>query len=198
MSRPLRTFEPNVSIHVIHRGNNRTTLFGDDEDYEAFLLFLKAATQRHGLRVHGFVLMSNHYHVVATPTTREALPAAMKSVNVRFVRHVNQKHERVGTLFCGRYRALPIQDETYWLTCLRYVELNPVRARMVRDPDRYRWSSYRHHAFGEEADWLDPHPCYLALGGTPSERQCAYRALCKVPLTENELVLQHFHPQPAP
>jgi len=198
MSRPLRTFEPNVSIHVIHRGHNGTTLFGDDEDFEVFLLFLKRATQRYEVRLHGFVLMGNHYHLLATPETKSSLPGAMRSTNVRYARHFNQKHDRGGTLFWGRYRGLPIHDEIYWLTCLRYIELNPVRARIVRQPEHYRWSSYRHHALGEELDWLDSHQCYRALGETARERRCAYRALCTIPLTESDLVRQHFHPEPAP
>jgi putative transposase len=196
MPRPRRSFEPNVSIHAIHRGNNRSMMFCDDADYELFLAFLEYAAARFELAVHAFALMTTHYHLHVTPQTREALPRAMKSANGRYVRYFNRKYERMGTLLAGRYRPIAIVDDNYWLTCLRYVELNPVRARMVRDPAQYRWSSYRAHALGESIDWLAPHPIYDALGATPAERQAAYRALCKIPLTETDMTLQHFHPGP--
>src|SRR5689334_8748928 len=104
MPRRRRAFEPNIAVHVIHRGNNRAMLFGDDSDFELFLVFLKRASQRRGVGVHGFALMTTHYHLVVTPPDAAALPATMKEVNVRYVRHFNQKYDRIGTLFNGRYR----------------------------------------------------------------------------------------------
>lgn len=197
MSRPKRVFEPNLSVHVIHRGNNRMAIFSDDADFELFLVFLKRSSKRFGVGVHAFALMSNHYHLVVTPPNAEALPAAMTVVNVRYVRYFNLKYKRIGTLFAGRYRAIPLVDESQWVTCLRYVDLNPLRARLVRDPAAYPWSSYSAHALGESIPWLESHPTYDALGSTDADRQRAYRTLCQTPMTETDLVLQHFHAESA-
>src|SRR5690349_24262318 len=132
MPRRPRHFEPNVSVHAIHRGNNRLTMFGDDADHELFLTLLRCASARWHLDVHGYVLMTNHYHLVVTPQTCNALAKTMHDANGRYAQYFNRKYERVGTLLCGRYRPTTITDERYWITCLRYVELNPVRARMVQ------------------------------------------------------------------
>src|SRR5262245_3007748 len=197
MAQPLRVFEPNVSVHVIHRGNNHCTIFGDDGDYELFLLFLKRAVGRCGVAVHAFTLMTTHYHMIATPNDALALPRAMKIANGRYVRHFNRKYDRVGTLVNGRYRAIPIENELYWLTCLRYVELNPVRARMVHDPATYPWSSYRLHAHGDPLDWISRHPLYDALGRDNAERQAVYRGMCMTPLRDAQVLVQKVHAESA-
>ena len=190
MARPPRFFIPDVSVHVIQRGNNRNPIFGDHADYDVFLAFLRTASHRYGVAVHGYTLMTNHSHLVVTPEDAQALPRTMKELGGRYVQYYNRKHQRIGTLWSGRYRALLIDDERYWLTCLRYVEQNPVRAQMVRAPEAYPWSSYRVHALGEDPDWLQLHSSYLALGQNTQERLTAYRALFRAPVTEAEAVQQ--------
>jgi putative transposase len=197
MARKPRVFIPGVSVHVIHRGNNRGAIVRDDRDRCTFMSFLRRTTQRHELAVHGFVLMDTHYHLLATPADANCLAGAMKELGERYVRYFNDRHHRSGTLWNGRYRGLPVYDDRYWLTCLRYIEQNPVRARMVRSPDAFRWSSYRVHALGEESDWLTLHWLYLALGSTPQERQMAYRAICDVAVTPSEMVEQRLAWRPA-
>jgi putative transposase len=187
-----RAFVPDVSLHVRQRGNNRCAVFGDDEDYESFLLMLRSAMARYDVAVHGFCLMTTHTHLQLTPSTEEGASVAMKELGVRYVLYFNRKYQRVGTLWTGRFRAKPIDDENYWLTCLRYIEQNPVRAKIVMQADQYRWSSYRVHAFGESIEWLASHPLLDALGPNPHQRQAAYRAICAVPLTTAELVRQRF------
>ena len=190
MARPRRLFIPGLSVHVIQRGNNRNAIFGDQADYEVFLAFLRAASERYGVAVHGYALMTNHSHLIVTPKDAEALPRTMKEHGGRYVKHYNRKYQRIGTLWNGRHRALLIDDERYWLTCLRYVEQNPLRAQLVRVPEAYPWSSYRVHALGEDPDWLELHPLYLALGHNSQDRQAAYRALFRAPVTEAEAVQQ--------
>jgi putative transposase len=194
MSRPKRVFERNVSVHVIHRGHNGKFLFGDDTDYELFLALLKGSSEAEAVAVHTFALMTNHYHLIVTPDSETALPNAMRRANGDYAKYFNRKYQRFGTLFAGRYRAPMLKDENYCLTCMRYVDLNPVRARMVVDAAQYRWSSYRAHACGDGLAWLSPHPVYLALGATAAERQAKYRLLCATPLTDADLALQRFHP----
>ena len=113
-----------------------------------------------------------------TPRVVTALPKAMQCVGRRYVQFFNRRHERTGGLWEGRYRSAMLDDERYWLNCLRYVELNPVRAGLVDRPEGYRWSSYRTHALGVADALLTAHPLYLGLGGTPAERQHTWRGRC--------------------
>ena len=193
-----RGFVPGVSLHVRQRGNNRCAVFGDDEDYESYLLMLRSATARYDVAVHGFSLMTTHTHLQLTPSTEVGASAAMKELGVRYVLYFNRRYQRVGTLWTGRFRAKPIEDERYWISCLRYIEQNPVRANIVVQADQYRWSSYRAHAFGNgvSVEWLASHPVLDALGSNPGQRQAAYRAICAIPLTTGELVRQRFDDSP--
>jgi putative transposase len=190
MARRPRIYIPDVSVHVIQRGNNRGAIVRDDIDREVFTAYLRRASQQHGLSVHGFTLMKTHYHLIVTPPNARSLPETIKSLGVRYVHYFNRRYERVGTLWCARYRGLAITDERYWLTCLRYIEQNPVRAGIVRTPEEYRWSSYSVNGNGAESDWLTPHRVYLELGSTPAQRQVAYRAICGIALNDVEIVQQ--------
>jgi putative transposase len=186
MSRQRRVFIRDVSVHVIQRGNNKCAIFHDDSDCETFLRLLGGAARRYGVAIHGFTIMTTHTHLIVTPRNERSLPGAMHQLG-KYVEYFNEKYDRVGTLWCRRYSAKPIQDERYWLTCLRYVEQNPVRAAMVDAPEQYPWSSYRTHAYGERCDWLTPHWLYMSLGRTDAERQAAYRALCAELVSKDDL-----------
>lgn len=193
-----RIFVPGVSVHVIRRGINRCAVFRDDDDRLFFLRELRSIARETGAIFNALVMMETHYHGLATPPTKSALSMTMKAIGERYVAYFNQKYRRIGTLWTGRYRAIPIQTERYWFNCLRYIEQNPVRAAMVRSPADYRWSSYRRHAYGQSVpmfEWLTEHPLYRSLGSTPQERQAAYRGMCAVPLTDDELELQRHPPR---
>ena len=190
MQRTRRVYLPDVSLHVIRRGNNRAPIFGDEKDFEFILALLEFTSGRRGVDVHGYGMMTNHYHLMVTPRSAEALPRMIRDLNREYVLRYNRKYGRIGTLWAGRHRAIPITDERYWLTCLRYIEQNPVRARMVDHPGDYKWSSFQAHGMGQSVPWLTPHPVYLALGSTPQERQIAYRAVCGETLNEAELTRQ--------
>ena len=180
-------FVDGVSQHVVQRGNNRSLMFADSEDFKVFLIMIGNACRRHDVDIHAYALMTTHFHLLVTPQRADSLPGMMQQIGRRYVPYFNRRHNRTGGLWEGRYRSHPVETEDYWFCCLRYIELNPVRAGMVPTPDRYSWSSYATHAHGEPDDLLALHPLYLGLGSTPAERQMAYRALCGVPLTEAEL-----------
>jgi len=163
-------------------------VFRSSCDYETFLLLLKRTATRWTVAVHAFVLMTNHFHLILTPHTVAALSRMMQTVNASYAQYFNRQYKRTGTLWTGRYRSLLLTDAHYWLTCLRYVEQNPVRARLVEKPDQYRWSSYPIHAAGADQDWLSSHPVYDALGSTPAERCETYRELCESELTYEQLI----------
>jgi putative transposase len=191
MSSPRRLVE-GVSVHGIQRGNNRCAIFADDADREAFLLVLAAISRRRKLDLHSYVLMDTHFHLLATPQSKTAFSQTMQDVGSRYVRYFNRRHDRIGTLWSHRPRSNPIKDERHWFMCLRYIEQNPVRAKMVTSPGDYRWSSYAANAMGARCDWLTQHPLFTALGSNDSARQAAYRAMCAELLGTADLVaLRH-------
>ena len=178
---------PHLPHHVIQRGNNRTALFHADEDYGFYLGAVKSALRRTNLALHTYVLMTNHAHFIVTPPTRAALPKAMHSIGQRYATYYNQRYARSGGRFDGRYRSTVIDTDTYLYTCMRYVEMNPVRAGIVTAPHLYRWSSHAAHAHGVEDEIVTFHPMYVELGATRSERQAGWRAICEDALPEPEL-----------
>ena len=177
MARLGRYFLPEQPLHVIQRRNNRQAIFFDDDDHARYCDWLAEAAAEYGCVVHAYVLMTNHVHLLATPRQADSLPRVMQSLGRRYVRHVNRLYRRTGTLWEGRYRAAPIDSERYFLSCCRYIELNPVRARMVRHPREHRWSSYRAHAQGAADALAAAHDLYDRLGPTQAERQKGYRTL---------------------
>jgi len=167
-----------VAQHVVQRGNNRAPCFLVDEDRLAYLEWLQEAARFHGVAVHAYVLMTNHVHLLMTPGVAGGVSAAMQSLGRRYVRHVNRKHGRTGTLWEGRFKACLVDSDRYTLTAHRYIDLNPVRAGIVRDAAAFRWSSYASHANLRRERWLRPHDSYLGLGSTAEDRGRAYRDLC--------------------
>lgn len=187
MARPPRLYFPGISRHVIQRGNNRCDIFRTQTDYEMFLYMLYAESRQHELDIHAYVLMTNHLHLLVTPRTRDALPLTIQGVGRRYVQPFNRRYGRTGGLFEGRYRAMHVDTDRYWLTCQRYVELNPVRAGLVKTAGDYRWSSYAAHADGTDDLLLTAHPTYLQLGATRTEREQCWRVICQTPVSPNDL-----------
>jgi REP element-mobilizing transposase RayT len=155
MARPLRLDVPGALHHVTSRGNERRRIFRSNRDREAFLQFLAEAVKRFGWRVTAWVLMTNHFHlVIETPEAN--LSRGMQWLNGTYADWFNRRHDRSGHLFQGRFKSFIIETETYSAEVLRYVVLNPVRAKIVARPEEYRWSSYRATAGLEPAPpWLD-------------------------------------------
>jgi REP-associated tyrosine transposase len=188
MARTKRRFPAGETFHLFNRGNNRMPIFRDDTDRHCFVDILKSAFEQEGVDAHNFTLMTNHYHLVVSPRRELAVSNAMREVGKGYTGYFNQKYERCGSMWSGKFKDRAIADVEQALVCARYVEQNPVRARMVTDIDAYEWSSYRVYACGEPSDWLIPHSSYLALGATDDERQAAYRAICAEPLPPEMLI----------
>jgi len=187
MARRARYFLADQPLHVIQRGNNRQPIFFAEADYTRYRDWLMTASAEYGCAIHGYVLMTNHVHLLATPRMPESLPRTMQALGRRYVRYVNTIHGRTGTLWEGRYRAAPIDSEAHFLACCRYIELNPVRARMVRHPRDYHWSSYRAHAHGATDPLVSTHDLYRRLGANQTARRAAYRALFRAELDDDFL-----------
>lgn len=187
MPRPPRLSVPGIPQHIVQRSNNRQACFLQESDYRLYLRLLNAACRRHQCALHAFVLMTNHVHMLLTPETDDGISLLVRDVGRDYVRIFNKTHERTGTLWEGRFKSSLVDADSYCLACYRYIELNPVRAGMVRDPGQYRWSSYRANAYGEPSRLLTAHPTWQALGVTDYARRGAYRRLLEEMLDPQQL-----------
>ena len=174
----LRRYTPKgIPQNVIQRGNNRQVCFGSNEDMAAYAHWLHEASHRFGVYIHSWVLMTNHIHLLVTPDEETSISSCMQYLGRHYVRYFNHQYARTGTLFEGRFKSCSVQAETYFLVCQRYIDLNPVRAGMVEDPEDYVWSSYQCHAFDRKVEMWTPHSEYLRLSKVKKERVEKYRAL---------------------
>jgi putative transposase len=187
MARLPRFVLPGHPQHIIIRGKNRDPVFTAEVDYRFFLDKLSDAAKKHQCDIHAYVLMTNHIHILATPHTENGISKMMQMLGRYYVQYYNYTYKRSGTLWEGRYKASLIDSEAYALLCYRYIELNPVRADMVKHPSEYPWSSYRGNALGVADNLLTPHQMYYALGQDALTRQASYRELFKGQIDELSL-----------
>ena len=187
MPRPPRIILEDVPLHHIQRGNDRRPVFVDDRDRILYRDQLREGCDRFGCSVHAYALMTNHVHQLLTPAAPDSVARLTQWMGCQYVRRFNRRHERTGTLWEGRFRASLVDSARYLIACLRYIDLNPVRAGLVTRPEHYPWSSYTRLAFGTDDDLVTEHQEYQRLGRTASARQLAYRALCEASLPPVEL-----------
>ena len=177
MPRRSRIRLPGLPLHTVQRGVNRTACFLSDGDRMHYLDLLGRAAAGEGCSVHAYVLMSNHVHMLVSPSEPSSPSRMMKRLGEVYVAHFNKRHGRTGTLWEGRFKSSVVDSALYLLQCYRYIELNPVRAGMVTRPRDHPWSSYRANAEGAASILLTPHPEYIALAATVEER-CASTVGC--------------------
>jgi putative transposase len=163
MARLHRLCPAGIASHLIQRGNNKQICFADEADFAAYAHWLHAASTQFGVAVHAWVFMTNHVHLLVTPSAQGAVSGMMQTVGRCYVRYFNHRYRRTGTLWEGRFKSCVVQCERYLLNCHRYIELNPVRAGLVGHPGDYRWSSYHTNGWGRSSAMLTPHAMYLAL-----------------------------------
>lgn len=188
MPRRPRASLPGVAEHIIQRGNNRQAIFGSNADMKAYINWLKEYAQEFEVSIHTWVLMTNHVHLLCTPSDSHGISLMMQSLGRRYVMYFNRRYQRTGTLWEGRFRSCLVQEETYLMHLYHYIELNPLRAGMVQDPAEYSWSGYQCNGLGRTSDLVTPHPLYLALGKAPIERQQNYRSLLRNIMTEKQII----------
>lgn len=176
--------------HVTQRGNNRQPCFFEDEDRLYYLRLARFAARRRECRIHAYVLMGNHVHFLLTPMKEDGASTFMQDIGRLYVKFINDKRGRTGTLFEGRFKSSLVDSTSYCLACYRYIELNPVRAQLVALPEQYRWSSYHANALGEPDNLVTPHEEWLGLGKEDALRRWNYRNLFadQVPVHELELI----------
>jgi putative transposase len=175
MARRRRLFIANIPYHVIQRGNNRNPIFFNDKDYLFFLKVLKEAKAKHPCFLYAYCLMPNHFHFILEPLEKDNISFLMKFLGAKYVHYINRTYGRSGTLWEGRFRCSLIDEESYFLSCLRYIETNPLRAGLTKSPDLYQWSSYHFRTSEEKNSIIDLDPWYDSLGTSPLERQARYR-----------------------
>ncbi|MCB1704885.1 MAG: transposase [Halioglobus sp.] len=168
-------YQPGLPYHVFQRGNNRSACFFDTDDRQYYLSLLAQTSHLYGVDLHAYVLMTNHVHLLLTPHCTDSISRMTRVAGSRYAQRLNKKYGRTGTLWEGRHKSCPVDTETYLLKCYIYIELNPVRARMVSSPHEYPWSSYAANALGAHSSLLSPHTVYRCLGQSAEERCRAYR-----------------------
>lgn len=177
MPRRARILMPSVPLHLIQRGNNRSVCFFSEDDYLFYLELLAEQANKNACEIHAWCLMTNHVHLLISPYEHNSVSSLMKGIGQRYVQYINRTYGRSGTLWEGRFRSCLVQSDSYVLACYRYIEMNPVRAKMVTHPAEYRWSSYRANAQSEFSHFITPHAQYLSLGDTHISTTEVYREL---------------------
>ncbi len=190
MPRMGRVVLPNYPHHVVQRGHNRQVVFASEADFIHYLNDLRELKIMFDVRVYAYCLMTNHVHLLLSPGEAIAgMGQLMKALAARATRYRNKLEGRSGTLWESRYKSSPVQTDQYLQACNRYIELNPVRACMVKSPDNYLWSSYRQRVGIDADDWIDYDPCYLGLAVTETERRLQYNRFIFDGIPDNELCL---------
>lgn len=190
MPRRPRLIVAGIPCHITQRGNNKNPIFLSTQDYFYFLKVVKEAKSKHPCLIYSYCLMPNHFHLLSEPKEKESISLFMKLLGGKYVLNMNKIHNRSGTLWQSRFKCSLIDSERYFLRCLRYIEMNPVRAGIVSSPELYPWSSYSFRAFGKKSDILDSDPWYESLGSTAAERQFAYRKFFQLSPPDSELELK--------
>lgn len=186
MARRPRIIVPGIPLHLTQRGVDRCPTFLSAEDFAAYRLFLRQALSAARCRLHAYVLMPNHVHLLLTPDTEDGPATLVRAIGSRYVRYFNARYRRTGGLWEGRYHSVLVDSVAYLLRCSRYIERNPVRAFLVADPAAYQWSSYRRNAHGFEDPCVEEHPAYTELAATGERRAAAYRAMFEPVLAPEE------------
>ena len=195
MSRQPRLVVVGYPHHIILRGNNRSAIFYNDKDRRFFIDCLKDAKKKTKSKIYTYCLMTNHVHLLVEPSIENGLGNMMQSLGRRYVRYINQTYQRSGTLWEGRFKSSLVGKDEYLLACSRYIELNPVRAKMVKDPKDYPWSSFGFKAEGRPDNLLDQDEVYLGLGETENKRQLNYKKLFLNTIPDQELNLIRYATQ---
>jgi putative transposase len=172
---------------LMQRGHNREPVSFEAQDYLEYLKILKRVSDACHCVIHAYVLMTNHLHLLLTPNARDSISRLFRECGRQYVGYINHTYRRRGTLWEGGNKGSIVESTAYLLTCMRYIERNPVRAGLVARPQDYRWSSYAANALGEDNCITSPHEEYIHLGQTLPQRREAYRAFCAAELTAEAL-----------
>ena len=176
MPRTARIAPREYVYHILTRGNNRQDVFKEERDYRKYIEILQRYKERYKFKLYHYVLMKNHVHLVLEPVERGGtLAEIMKGINLSYVKYYKFRYKHIGHFWQDRYKSIIISKDNYLFACGSYVELNPVRAGVVKDPKDYKWSSYKVYAHGKRDALIDEHPIYKELSRREVERRKKYR-----------------------
>lgn len=179
MPRQARLMLADQAYHVVQRGVNKGAIFVDDIDRQLFLHLLHSAFLKHRVALHAYVLMDNHIHLLATPSTQQGLADAMRMHGNNYVQAFNQRHGRSGPLWQGRFHSSMIDSDAYLLSVYRYIERNPVRAGIAVSAEDHPWSSVHGNLQRRDDPMLTQHPAFQAFAGTAQQRTALYAAFLR-------------------
>ncbi len=168
---------PGIPQHIIQRGNNRQRCFYLAQDYQHYLDDLKQSALKYDCQIHAYVLMTNHLHLLITPMSENGISQMMQALGGSYMKYLNSTYKCSGTLWEGSFKASLIDSDVCLLTCMCYIELNPVRDGLVKHPGEYKWSSYQQNAQRPNTGFIENHQIFSMLGETIKERQFVYRGL---------------------
>ncbi len=188
MPRKPREFVAGGIYHVFNRGNNRRTLFEERLDFECFLGLLKSGQERGKVFIFHYCLMTNHYHLLIRSEETGSLPRFMHWVQLGYARYYKNKHKSTGHVFEERYRSPRIPEESYYLQCGRYIERNPLKAKIVKNAEDYPYSSAGYYIAGRNDLLLTENLYYHGMGKSAKERQEQYAKFIKMDEPYAELI----------
>ncbi|MBL8385887.1 MAG: transposase [Burkholderiales bacterium] len=163
--------------HVVQRGANGHAIFRDSADFERMRGLIGTHARANGVAVHSYLMLEDRFHLLVTPVAASGLSRLMQDVGRSYVRYFNDRYQRTGSLWQGRYQTTVIESERYLFSCMTYIEQEPVRLGLVDEPGAYPWSSYRHNVGLQVDQIISEHSLFWALGNTPFAREAAYRDL---------------------
>jgi putative transposase len=201
MPRQRRQIEDNAIYHIISRGHNKAKLFEAPKDFGLFKSLVREYSRRFGCEIFHYCLMPNHIHLLLRAGSAGDFPKFMQGLFQSYSFYVRRNYDRVGYIFQGRYKNMRIDNDIYLLDCGRYIERNPVRAAIVRDPSQYKWSSYNFYINGRPDDLVTVDPMYLTLADDENDRRKIYSQYLNIPrdyemLLDNSLKISNVVDRP--
>ncbi len=163
--------------HIMTRGNNKKIVFKEKNDYFFYLNLIKKYKKEHPFDLYHYCLMSNHTHLLIKTLIGFGFSVFMKKINLSYYQYFKSKYNWTGSFWQGRYKSQPIGKDEYFIQCGKYIELNPARANIVKNPEDYPYSSYNYYAKGKEDDIITEDPFYLDLGRSKQEKQDNYKRI---------------------
>jgi putative transposase len=187
MGRPPRPIENGLVYHALNRGNNCADVFADEEDRSAFLESLAKTKDRYPFQLFGYCLMRNHFHLLLRPDDGQSISRILQSLTVAHTWRYHKRRRTSGHVWQGRFKSPVIQDDSHLLVVLRYIEANPLRAKIVADPSDYPWSSFPCHGLGHDDPLVSPFPEWNELGKSEAERRKRWRTKVRGHQSDAEL-----------
>ncbi|MCF7917042.1 MAG: transposase [Candidatus Omnitrophica bacterium] len=175
MPRKPRKVPPEGYLHITSRGNNRKRIFSSKQNKKIYYIYLQKLKKEENINICHYCIMDNHVHLLVKVKEKSNLSKFIKRINLKYTSYYRSKYDYCGHLWQGRFHSTIIDNESYLLQCGKYIELNPIRARIVSSPEKYQFSSYSYYGFGQTDPLITPNPLYEDLSEKYKKRQQLYK-----------------------